>query len=111
MSNTSIGRPSGHAVIGELLQDPEPAFLASDHQLHALAPAFDDFIERERAGRVMREGTVEHLAVRGPSRVIHGHEIRGPGFVLPVPGCRTIEPAPTGSRPRPAVWRHYREQE
>ena len=60
MSNTSMpaGAPGARRVaVGEVARDPEARLLADDHQLHALGPARDDAVERER--RRLRRATTE----------------------------------------------------
>ena len=79
-------------TVGQFRGDPEPAFLALDHELNAFGPALDDLIEGE-AWRVRRErdGGIEHLAVGGPARVVHQSRCRSAlGFLSPVALLRTL---------------------
>ena len=43
------GRSSRHAVVGDLLRNPEAALLSRDHQLHTFTPALDHAIHGEGA--------------------------------------------------------------
>src|SRR5262249_1766788 len=68
-------------VIGEVAGNPEPAFLTDHHELHPFRPTFDNAVEW-KGYRLAAYGTVEHLAVGGPSRVVDGHLRRALGMIL-----------------------------
>ncbi len=67
--------PVGLAGIGELLGNPQAALLAHDHQLQAFGPALDHLAEAEGRRLPATYRAVEHLAVRRPAAVVHGHRI------------------------------------
>ena len=59
-------------AVGEVRGDPEPAFLANHHQLHALGPAGDHAIEREGNRFAAGDRAVEQFAIGGPAGIMHG---------------------------------------
>jgi hypothetical protein len=67
-------------LVGEIFGDPEPCLLAFNHQLQTFGPTSDDSVEGECQRHAAGHGAVEHLPVRRPTAVMHGHRARRRGM-------------------------------
>ena len=71
---------TGVFAIGEVGGDPEAALFASDHELEAFGPSFDDAVEGEADRFAARDGAVEEFAVGGPAGIVDGDFVGAAGL-------------------------------